>query len=268
MKYAILIFFILLTATIALPVMAADDDRQDEGKPAAVTVVSVKGPAQKGVMVDGKMQWSPLKAGEKLDQLTVICTGLRAEVVLKFEDRGDVTVGRCTKMGIAEFTKTQDHAKARLGLKYGTMNTNVEKGKGTSDFQVATPVATLAVRGSSSRHSFTGDMGLGLSVAHGSWNMTSGITGNSMTFGPGQNTQAGWRNMSNAMTILMMNRDTRMGGIGQTRVEMMNMMLFSTGRGGAFGEPRYSMPRFLRIPCGLRPSYNENHYYIYNEIGQ
>ncbi len=263
MKYAILI---LLTAANAFPAMAADDEKKDEGAPATVTVVSVKGPAQKGVTVDGKVQWTPLKAGEKLDQLTVICTGLRAEVVLKFEDRGEVTIGRCTKMGIAEFTKTQDHAKARLGLKYGTMNTSVEKGKGTSDFQIATPVATLAVRGSRSRHSFTGDMGLGLSVNQGNWNLTSGASGNSMNFGPGQNTQAGGRNISNAMMILMMHRDTGMGGVGQTRQEMLNRMLFATGRGGMFGGLRYRLPRFMRIPCGLRPSQGD-HYYL-SEIGR
>lgn len=116
----------------------------DVGK---VTVVSVTGKAHKLVTGNGR-KWEPLKAGEVLDELTVIRTGFRTTVILKFEDRSVVRVNNGTKMGIGEFRKKPDSTKIRLGLKYGTIRAAVDSSKGPHEFSVTTPVATLSVRGS------------------------------------------------------------------------------------------------------------------------
>ena len=116
----------------------------DVGK---VTVVSVTGKAHKLIAGNGR-KWQLLKAGEVLDELTVIRTGFRTTVVLKFEDRSVVRVNNGTKMGIGEFRKKPAATTIRLGLKYGTVRAAVDSSKGPHEFSVSTPVATLSVRGS------------------------------------------------------------------------------------------------------------------------
>ncbi len=137
---------------------------------AKVTVVSVSGVAEK--IVAGKK--SPLKAGDQLDELTVIRTGLRTKVVLKLGDRGEIIINRATKMGIAEFRKQNKLTRTRLGLKYGSMRATIDSSKGPNDAQIATPVATLSVRGSEADIGYTGDRGLGLRGRSGQWRVAAG----------------------------------------------------------------------------------------------
>ncbi len=146
-----------------------------------VTVVSVTGPAQKLIATNGK-KWLPLEKGEELDELTIIRTGLRAKVVLKFADRGEFTIVGGTKMGISEFSKKGAEVKARIGLKYGTVHASITKGKGPSDFKIATPVATISVRGSRSVFGLFLDnpSPLKIGVNTGGWN----VGGNNV--GPGE----------------------------------------------------------------------------------
>jgi len=125
-----------------------------------VTVISTSGIAHKRRGSDAKAAWAPIKAGDVLDDLTVIRTGLGAKVVLKLADRGAVTVRSATKLGIKEFCKDGGQVKARLGLKYGSMRAQVDSSRGPNDFQVATPVATLSVRGTGGILTYSGDLGL------------------------------------------------------------------------------------------------------------
>lgn len=123
-----------------------------------VTVVSVTGRAQR-MMPDGKKKWVPLKAGDVLDELTIIRTGFRTTVVLRFADRGTMTIDGVTKIGLGEFRKSGRTATTRLGLKYGTFRAKVDSRVGPSDWQVKTPTATLSVRGSEPVVGFTVDGG-------------------------------------------------------------------------------------------------------------
>ena len=138
-----------------------------------VTVVSVSGPAQKLIAAKGKDKWEPIKAGEVLPENTVIRTGLRAKVVLKFEDRAEVTVKSGTQMGISEFRKAGAASKVRMGLKYVRVRTTIRQEKGPSDLRIATPVATLSVRGSGCDSGF-GSSGLVVKSFASDWNLQYG----------------------------------------------------------------------------------------------
>jgi len=138
------------------------------GKPLVVIVQEVKGAAQR-LLPGTKSKWVPLKVGDRLDELTVIRTGLGARVVLRFADNSQVVINRATKMGIREFRKEGDVTKTRLGLKYGSIRAKVEKARGPSDFRVTTPVATLAVAGTSGEVAYMGDFGFNLKGKTGSW---------------------------------------------------------------------------------------------------
>jgi len=139
-------------AVAAAPARKAPADKVavEKGAPAAgkVTVASVSGRAQWFRADKNDKKWVVLKVGDVLDELSVVRTGFRTTVVLKFADRGSVTINSVTKIGISEFRKEGKTARARLGLKYGTLRAKVDSSKGPSDWRVKTPTATLSVRGS------------------------------------------------------------------------------------------------------------------------
>ena len=151
------------------------------------TVVSATGPAQKLLVGEGKEKWEPLKVGDKLGRLSLIRTGLGAKVVLKFEDRGVITINNATKIGIADLEKKGQTAKARLGLKYGTLRAKVDGKRGKNDFRIATPVATLSVRGSEGDVGFMVDSEAYFKALEGLWSseqeQTTGGTGTTTTTG-------------------------------------------------------------------------------------
>lgn len=142
-------------------------------KPMVVTVKSVSGTAHR--LLAGKdKKWSALKAGDKLDEMTVIRTGFRTKVVLAFADNSEVTIERATKMGIKQFRKEGKITKTTLGLKYGSLRATVKKAAGPNDFRIATPVATAAARGSQSLAKFSGDFGYEMKSFSGKWNVKKG----------------------------------------------------------------------------------------------
>ncbi len=181
-------------AICVLPVMGqekADDAKAPAAKkapepvPLKATVVSVSGIAEKRLASDPKSKWEPLKVGDVLGELALVRTGLGAKVVLKFSDCGDVTVKSATKVGIGTFRKQGKLVKARLGLKYGSLHARVRRERGPNDFKVATPVATLSVRGS---HAHIGSWGhaLGVNGVVGLWNVDA--QGKKRVVHPGEST--------------------------------------------------------------------------------
>jgi len=168
---------VIVAVALAASVATASDGGALETQPAMadkVTVVSVTGPAQKLVASASQPTWQPIQAREELDEMTVIRTGLRAKVVLRFADRGEVVVERATKAGISEFRRQAGTARTSLGLKYGSMRVHVEKARGPQDFEVSTPVATMSVRGTDGHVRFAGDLGLLLDGESGTWQVISG----------------------------------------------------------------------------------------------
>jgi len=196
--------------------------------PMKVTVVSVTGAAEKMTLVDGKGKWEPLKAGEQLDELTVIRTGLSTTVALKFEDRAEVTINNATKIGIGQCRRQGAAVKAQLGLKYGSVHADVEKARGPTDFKIATPVAVASVRGTSGNLGFSGDLGLKMEGNSGTWALASGTR--SIHINPGE-----WTNSDFTAPIELRQeqRDPHMGDVfgGLTFDEQRNLRDNGGGRG-------------------------------------
>ncbi len=161
-------------------------------EPLDVEVVSVSGPAQKMVIREDARKWLPLKAGETLSEMTIIRTGLGAKVELKFEDRGRVTVNNATKIGLGQLRKTNGRARADLGIKYGTIRASVEGKRSRNDFRIATPVATLSVRGSTADMGFLADSDIIIDADTGQFQMGgTGGSGNAPGGGKGSRSIVG-----------------------------------------------------------------------------
>ena len=191
LRHAVLIAAAL--AICVMPVMGqekAGDAKAPAAKeappaPLKATVVSVSGIAEKRLASDPKGKWEPLKAGDVLGELALVRTGLGAKVVLRFSDRGDVTVKSATKIGIGTFRRQGRLVKTQLGLKYGSLHARVRREQGPNDFSVATPVATLSVRGSTAHVGSWGCV-LGVNGVVGLWYVDS--QGKTQIVHPGEST--------------------------------------------------------------------------------
>ena len=185
----------------------AEKPPKDAAKPTPLkaTVVSVEGIAQKRLASDPKGRWETIEVGDVLGELTLIRTGLGTKVVLKFADRGNVTVKSATKIGIGEFRKRGELVTMRVGLKYGAMRARVDSARGPNDFRVKTPVATLSVRGSGGRFGFS-EMGLGAHSTEHTWRVF-GQGNRVMNLGEGESTDG---NLTHSAELASTLRDTQM----------------------------------------------------------
>lgn len=165
-RYATLI---LVGSLFLVAQTAAKKSQGEQEKLGEATVVSVAGQCEKLVIVDETENWLPIQKGEKLKEMTVVRTGFRSKLVLKFEDRGEVIVRNGTEVGISEFRRAGQMVRTKLGLKYGRMNLSVDSSRGTNDFRVKTPVALLSVRGTSGEIAYHPGEGLRLGGETGTW---------------------------------------------------------------------------------------------------
>jgi hypothetical protein len=143
-------------------------------KPMVVTVQEVSGTARRLVVGKDDKKWVALKVGDKLDELTIICTGFRTKVVLTFADNSELIINRVTQMGIREFRKEGKVTKTALGLKYGSLRATVKKADGPNNFRISTPTATAAARGSVLGIKHSGDFGNEMNCSSGKWNVKKG----------------------------------------------------------------------------------------------
>ena len=161
-----------------------------QGDALKTTVVSVTGSAQK-LSVNGANKWEELKAGDVLDEKTLVRTGFNSKVVLQLADRGEFTLDGAAKVGISELRKQGDLVKGAVGIKYGNMHASIDSSKGGNEFQVSTPVATLTVRGSSGNIGFFVDAAANMRFQAQSGHWVLGTSYDRMTFGPGDRTNTG-----------------------------------------------------------------------------
>ncbi len=223
-----------------------------------VTVKSVTGNVEKRAA--GETTWQPVKAGDKLDEFTILRTGFRSSAELVFADRGTTLVKSITKMGIAKFAKENGVVRQRLRLKYGSMRMSVDSSRGTIDAQVATPVATLSVRGSEAVIAYSGDRGLGLRGRKGTWRVAAGKRTTDVK--PGESTNS---DLASSSELANMERSLQMGdAYGMTSSEIQP---FSTNRRSVFGinlstgsgsgqigtTPSEALPDVVKPPQGIIP---------------
>ncbi|MBN1553979.1 MAG: FecR domain-containing protein [Phycisphaerae bacterium] len=147
------------------------------------TVVSVKGTAQKRLAGDDQAPWKPIRVGEVLTERTLVRTGLGAKLVLRFSDRGEVTVKSAAKIGIRDCRKEGDVARMGVGLKYGTVKAKVNRAAGPNDFRIHTPVATLSVRGSAGTTSYSAGFGMQFHSQQSTWNVQTSLGANGVPQG-------------------------------------------------------------------------------------
>ncbi len=258
---------IIICAVLALsfPAVAAEEEQDTEknkdksaGK---VAVVSVSPPAEKLLPGEGQ-NWQPLKEGDELSETTLIRTGLKAKVVLKFAEQAEVTIDRATKVGIGQFRQKQEVVNTDLGLKYGKVEAEVESAEKPNDFRVSTPVATLSVRGSQPIVNFGGDFGVLGRSAEGNLNVV-GPRG-SQTIRPGETTTGNKPLPVNlAKHNFAVNLLDVLGGL--TGPERFNQINNGSGR-GVFGpsgtRPLNNLRPFLSSSSHSSPNGSENGYYI------
>jgi len=215
------------TSTSEPAASSESNDATDE--PLTALVVSVEGSAEHTIANGSdELTWTAIESGDTLEERSLIRTGLGATVVLKFSDRGDVIVRGATKCGIASFRKEEgtEKVKVRMGLKYGYLNAKVDASKGKNDFQVATPVGTLAAKGSQVSVGFT-TLGLGVNGQAGFWSVNT-QQGNSQV-GAGQQTD---EKGTPDNQLADADRDTKTGDpFGQTDTESWNLINNGGGRG-------------------------------------
>ncbi len=108
------------------------------------------------------MSWESASEGMELSKDSRISTGFASEATLVM-DNANIKVSPLTRMTLAELTTQGQTTTTRLYLGSGRIRTDVKKSEGRiNDFQVRSPVATAAVRGTS----FIFD-GINLSVSEG-----------------------------------------------------------------------------------------------------
>ena len=205
---------------------------------AKVTVVSVTGQAQKCDASVEPRKWEALKAGDVLSELTIIRTGLDSGVVLNLAGRGEVRIGSATKIGITEFRKEGASAKTSLGLKYGSIQAQVDSKTGPADFRVATPTATLSVRGSQPQVYYGADTGTHGFSLEGMLYLVG--AGSSQAVNPGEGT--GDQNLP--PILLLLAQFWSQGGdlFGLSGPELQYLLLNGQGRGGNNGGQNLGTP--------------------------
>jgi len=221
----VMVLFVDACALAGEAVPARADARDDSLR---VSVVSVSGPAQL-LQADGEAaKYVPLRAALELNERSIIRTGFGAKVVLKFADRGEVVVNNATKIGIGEFRKQGQLVRTRLGLKYGTIHAQVERGNGPCDFRVATPVAIAAARGTGGGIGYCADMGMNLAGSSGTWGILSA--------GGERKVRAGEQSNGNRIApseLALQKREVQLGDVngGLSSVELRQLRDNGGGRG-------------------------------------
>ena len=224
-----------------------------EAEKLTVTATSVSGIAEQRSDTDEKAKWAPIKAGDVLNEMTLVRTGLGGKVVLKFSNRGNVTIKSGSKIGIASFRKQGKLVKTRLGLKYGAIRAQVDSSRGANDFRVRTAVGTLAATGTGGDMAQWGDFAFQAKGTDGSWEVK--IADRIAALIAGEWTD---KELSQPLAALLTKQGVKLGDPhgGLTLAELKNLLLNGGGRGivafvgnaSAGGAPRLQLPTAVNAP--------------------
>lgn len=103
--------------------------------------------AAEGVSPLASEGWTAVQVGDQLKGGTLIRTGLRSHVNLRFGETTIVSIRSATHASIDQFYRSATTEHVRVGLGYGTVRGGSSEGRYRSDVQVNSTVATLAKRG-------------------------------------------------------------------------------------------------------------------------
>jgi len=99
----------------------------------------------------GKGKWAELKVNDVLKPGTVVRTGPKAEVALRVGVNATFVIYRQSRVAIPEIIQDGEVLRTRVNLNFGKADVKVDRIGLVNDFEVATPTATLAVRGTAFR---------------------------------------------------------------------------------------------------------------------
>lgn len=108
-------------------------------------VIGVAGTAQARVKPDAA--WKQLAMNDKLAPGVVVRTGRESHVALRVGPNATMLIEHQTRIAIPEVIQDGDKLKTRVTMAFGQADVRVDRIGLTNDFEVATPTATLAVRG-------------------------------------------------------------------------------------------------------------------------
>lgn len=116
---------------------------------AEIVVGDVSGKVE--IMRPGASSWEAVDTGEALPRNSTISTGFNSRVQLKVNEASQVDLKPMTRLKIEEaVAQSGGDQTTRLFMGSGRIRANVKRNEGSShSFQVRTPVATAAVRGTS-----------------------------------------------------------------------------------------------------------------------
>ena len=148
-----------LPLLLLLAVAAAEDKKPAiEPLPAGqvrvfeAVVIGVEGTAQARMKPDA--EWKQLKMNDKLAPGVVVRTGRVSHVALRVGPNATMLIEHQTRIAIPEIAQDGDKLKTRVSMAIGQADVRVDRIGLTNDFEVATPTATLAVRGTTWRISW------------------------------------------------------------------------------------------------------------------
>jgi hypothetical protein len=143
-KIIVKTMLICLAGAILAGVTAIAQEQPAEDEPLTATILEIKGRVK--VQMPGAEEWAPAEVDQVLPEGAVIRCGLGSHAVIRFSDNSIIKVERGA-VRIESHMKEADAVVTRLGMAYGTVKADVERGEVKSDFAIRTPVATMAVRG-------------------------------------------------------------------------------------------------------------------------
>ena len=100
----------------------------------------------------GSEKWRKVKLGEQLGAENIIRTGIASSCVLSYGNAAMIQVKSCSAVRLGDYLAKPDKTTIRLQLSYGRVRTGVGHARIKTDLSVATPIATLSVRGTISEH--------------------------------------------------------------------------------------------------------------------
>jgi hypothetical protein len=132
----------------------------------------------------GKGEWKAPSVAEQLFSGDSVKTGAEGYAAIQFMDNSLVKIKPNSILAIMGEVRGKDNASTRLAVQVGEVFLNVTKQK--SDFEVGTPSAVAAVKGSKAQVGVDQQQTTVVEALEGVWEVTSTVTGVSAKFTRGQ----------------------------------------------------------------------------------
>ncbi|MHC4930677.1 MAG: FecR domain-containing protein [Planctomycetota bacterium] len=112
-------------------------------------VMEVRGVAQ--ARKTSKAKWVKLKVHDTLEPGAVVRTGRKSRVALRVGMNASILIERQSRVAIPQIIQSGQVLKTRVSMSFGKADVRVDRVGLDNDFEVSTPTATLAVRGTAWR---------------------------------------------------------------------------------------------------------------------